>query len=69
MFRYSVKCAFFFILVFAFIQPGFSFPGKTKQNQKPGNIRYLNKTFDDIDIQKDIKFAESVNEKGELEKS
>ena len=67
MFRYSVKCVFFFFLVFAFIQPAFSFPDKTKQNQEPENTRYLNKTFEKVDIQKDIKFAESVNEKGELE--
>lgn len=67
MFCYSNKCAFLFILVFAFIQTGFSFPEKTKQNQESENTRYLNKTFEKVDIQKDIKFAESVNEKGELE--
>ncbi len=67
MFRNSGVSLFLFIFVVIFFHAGFSFPYKTKETQKSENSRYLNKIFEEVDIQKDIKFAESVNEKGELE--
>lgn len=65
MYRNSGKSAFLLAVTIIFL--GFSFPSKTQQNQSPEKTRYLDKTFEKVDIQKDIKFAESVNEKGELE--
>ncbi|WP_372947484.1 alpha/beta hydrolase [Mariniphaga sp.] len=65
MYRYSGIRAFLLVVTFIFL--GFSFPSKTQQNQLPEKTRYLDRTFKEVDIQKDIKFAESVNEKGELE--
>ncbi len=67
MCRYSCKSTFLLILAVAFIHSGFSFPNKTRQNQSQEKMRYLDRIFEEVDIQKDIKFAESVNEKGELE--
>jgi acetyl esterase/lipase len=65
MYRYSGKRAFLLVVTFIFL--GFSSPSKTQQNQLSEKTRYLDRTFKEFDIQKDIKFAESVNEKGELE--
>lgn len=67
MFRFTAKSALLFLLIATFIQPGFSYPEKSRQNQLSEKTRFLEKTFEEVDIQKDIKFAESVNEKGELE--
>jgi acetyl esterase/lipase len=67
MIRFTGKSALLFLLVATSIQFGFSYPEKSRQNQLPKKTRFLEKTFEEVDIQKDIKFAESVNEKGELE--
>jgi acetyl esterase/lipase len=67
MIRFTGKSALLLLLVAISAQSGFSYPEKSRQNQLPENTRFLDKTFEEVDIQKDIKFAESVNEKGELE--
>lgn len=67
MIRFTVKSAFLFLLIATFVQLGFSYPEKSRPKQLPEKTRFLEKTFEEVDIQKDIKFAESVNEKGELE--
>jgi acetyl esterase/lipase len=67
MIHFKGKSAFLFLLVATFVQFGFSYPEKSRQNQLPEKTRFLEKTFEEVYIQKEIKFAESVNEKGELE--
>lgn len=65
--NYFGKSAFLLVFTVAFIHLGLSFTNKTQQNKSLEKLRYLDRIFKEVDIQKDIKFAESVNEKGELE--
>ena len=61
------KTVFLFAFFLTIVQSGHSVPKNNQQDQKPENTRYLNTVFDEVDIRKDINFAQSVNEKGELE--
>lgn len=61
------KTILLFIFSLTIVQAGHSVPDNTRLNRQLEKTRYLNNVFKEVKIKVDIKFAQSVNEKGTLE--